>query len=347
MAKRRLVPPSSPPAAPSAPSRQQEGFVLGTDTDMTKDSMDYYTSSPTMPCIEVPSDSQFESSNVMDSLGLEMEPSSLKAEGVKEKDVTDGQEGRSLFQDVTAADSRHQKGHRGEGGSKLDAGDMMETYSSDLNSQSQDKDMQVLLEERRGRQAPQKDQQESPQKTEHKKVDKEQKTGQVAGDSVDVNHDKTPATTCAANNRSSMSINLRTTPPTTLSSSRRTGTNSSNRLSPGAGLHVTTNTTPFGGSPGRHPGAHHLPSPLSSVAPTEFVSPSRSISAEGYQELHRQLVDRMGKDVGTYELRYVRTICTVIEERVLSSELIENGTVVPGSEKTWPVSIFNFIVRIC
>lgn len=87
----------------------------------------------------------------------------------------------------------------------------------------------------------------------------------------------------------------------------------------------------------RLPG-HHLPSPLSSFVSSEFVSPSRSISAEGLQELRRQVVEQSGREAGLCELHYVRTVCTVIEERIISSELIEDGKVVAGSEKVWPVS---------
>ena len=88
------------------------------------------------------------------------------------------------------------------------------------------------------------------------------------------------------------------------------------------------------GTPG-----YHLPSsPVASLASSEFVSPSRSISAEGLQELRRQVTEQLGQEAEVCELRYVRTICTVIEERIISSELVENGVVVPGSGKCWPVS---------
>ena len=86
------------------------------------------------------------------------------------------------------------------------------------------------------------------------------------------------------------------------------------------------------------PGYHHPHSPVSALASSEFVSPSRSISAEGLQELRRQVAEQLGKEAEVYELRYVRTVCTVIEERVISSEPVENGVVVSGSGKCWPVS---------
>jgi len=71
---------------------------------------------------------------------------------------------------------------------------------------------------------------------------------------------------------------------------------------------------------------------------SEFVSPSRTISSEGFKELKRSVDEREGQEVSTHELRYVHTVCTVIEERFISSEMVEAGTVVPGSEKYWPVS---------
>ena len=85
----------------------------------------------------------------------------------------------------------------------------------------------------------------------------------------------------------------------------------------------------------RLPGHHFSSSPLASV---DYVSPSRSISAEGLQELRRKVTEQSGREAELCELRYVRTVCTVIEERFICSELVENGVVVPGSGKSWPVS---------
>lgn len=108
-----------------------------------------------------------------------------------------------------------------------------------------------------------------------------------------------------------------------------------------------------GGSPPRRPSSLSSPPlaaltspprrprlPLSSpVTSADYVSPSRSISAEGLLELRRQVAERTGREAELCELRYVRTVCTVIEERFISSELVENGVVVPGSGKCWPVSL--------
>ena len=132
-----------------------------------------------------------------------------------------------------------------------------------------------------------------------------------------------PSTT----NRRNLSINLSTT--------RSESSTSSAIPSKTSSLHYVP---PFN-SPS-HPRflSHSLSSPVSSIISTEFVSPSRTLSADGYRELKRQVTDQIGTGVDSYELRYVRTVYTVIEERIISSELIENDTVVPGSEKVWPVS---------
>ena len=71
---------------------------------------------------------------------------------------------------------------------------------------------------------------------------------------------------------------------------------------------------------------------------SEFVSPSRTISSEGFKELRRSVDEKEGQEVSAHELRYVHTMCTVIEERFISSETVADGVVVPGSEKFWPVS---------
>ena len=81
-----------------------------------------------------------------------------------------------------------------------------------------------------------------------------------------------------------------------------------------------------------------LSSPHPSMAASEFVSPSRTISCEGFKELKRNVDENEGGEISSHELRYVHTMCTVIEERFISSELVENGVVVSGSEKFWPVS---------
>lgn len=80
----------------------------------------------------------------------------------------------------------------------------------------------------------------------------------------------------------------------------------------------------------------HLSSPFTSSS--EFVSPSRSISAEGLLELRRQVSEQLGREVALCELRYVRTTRTVIEERSICCEMVDNGVVVPGSEKVLQVS---------
>ncbi len=55
--------------------------------------------------------------------------------------------------------------------------------------------------------------------------------------------------------------------------------------------------------------------------------------------------EREGKEVSSHELRYVHTVCTVIEERFISSEMVEDGIVVPGSDKFWPVREFQILQK--
>jgi hypothetical protein len=74
------------------------------------------------------------------------------------------------------------------------------------------------------------------------------------------------------------------------------------------------------------------------ISSAEFVSPSRSISAEGLLELRRQVNEQLGREMPQCELRYVRTTRTVIEERSICSEVVDNGHLVPGSEKVFQVS---------
>ena len=76
-----------------------------------------------------------------------------------------------------------------------------------------------------------------------------------------------------------------------------------------------------------------LPSTPISV---EFVSPSTMISPSGLEELKRQV----GKEgASRFELRHVKTVRTVIEQRIVSSEVIVNNRVVQGSSQVWPVSL--------
>ena len=85
----------------------------------------------------------------------------------------------------------------------------------------------------------------------------------------------------------------------------------------------------------------HLSSPYTSSS--EFVSPSRSISTEGLLELRRQVNEQLGREVALCELRYVRTTRTVIEERSICCEMVDNGVVVPGSEKVLQVTKYMYM----
>ena len=84
------------------------------------------------------------------------------------------------------------------------------------------------------------------------------------------------------------------------------------------------------------PHTHHpLPSPLpSSLPPLEFTSPLGEISPAQLQALR----DQMAGNVSSYELRHIRTYRTVIEQRVVTSERVCDGSVVEGSVRVWPVS---------
>ena len=75
-----------------------------------------------------------------------------------------------------------------------------------------------------------------------------------------------------------------------------------------------------------------LQSPLPS-APLEFTSPRTMITPQGLEDFKRQARQ---EGVNRYELRHVRTVRTVIEQRIVSSEVIENDRVV--TSHVWPVS---------
>ncbi|XP_064390108.1 mucin-17-like isoform X4 [Halichondria panicea] len=72
-------------------------------------------------------------------------------------------------------------------------------------------------------------------------------------------------------------------------------------------------------------------SPVPST-PLEFTSPYSMISPSGMEELKKQ-VRREG--VNRYELRHVRTIRTVTDHRIVSSEVIKNNRVMNGSSRVW------------
>ena len=88
-----------------------------------------------------------------------------------------------------------------------------------------------------------------------------------------------------------------------------------------------------------HPSfASPIPSTPTSL---EFISPSTMVSPSGLEELKRQV----GKEgASRFELRHVRTVRTVIEQRIVSSEVIENNRVVQGSSRVWPVSFISILV---
>lgn len=249
---------SMTPTSTQENSTLQGKFLLGTNTEVY-DSIDDYVSSPSLPHIEVPSDSQFASSQHSED-GFEAE--------------------KKLLDSVTSIDTANV--------SSVD----------NIPKEKSTESMEISAEE-------------TPEMVEVK--------------------NKTSELTLPINSNRSLNLSANNSPrcsSTFLASPRAAATIQPRRLTP----------VSFGSlrSPGQ--AKLHIPSPVSSISSTEFVSPSKIISAEGYKELERQVTEQLGKDAEAYELRYVRTVCTVIEERFICSEVIENNAVVSGSEKLWPVS---------
>ena len=74
-----------------------------------------------------------------------------------------------------------------------------------------------------------------------------------------------------------------------------------------------------------------LQSPLPS-APLEFTSPRTMTTSQGLEDFKRQFQQ---EGVNRYELRHLCTVQTVVEQWIVSSEVIKNNRVVPH---VWPVS---------
>lgn len=83
-------------------------------------------------------------------------------------------------------------------------------------------------------------------------------------------------------------------------------------------------------------------SPLPST-PLQFTSPSTLMSPSGLEELKNQVGQ---EGVTRYELRHIRTIRTVTEHRIVSSEIIENNRVLHGSTRVWPVSFMQCVLKV-
>ena len=91
-------------------------------------------------------------------------------------------------------------------------------------------------------------------------------------------------------------------------------------------------------------------SPLPSASLMEFNSPNAIISPANLEELKRPFSET---ELKSYELHHVMVIRTVVEERVISSEVVRNGRVVPGSCKVCHVHVSEYTycafidVRVC
>lgn len=349
------------PLVEGAKDKARKGFEMGISPSEQQDSVKEYDLSFSLPDIEVPPDSQFESSENADAdIYFKIPKPPLNRSVTSETSDTEAEveENKLLFSDVTASDTRRQKlgALKGNVSSHV-AGVECDPYA--FNSQSQDTDMQVIMKSLRSRNGSKSlkentkddkgvDGEVSPQQ----QLDVQQTSPRVSSKSVreqDGLSDVSPVSSSTNSvtetvNRRNLIINLTagdvpgnssSRPSINISQSVRSRSPCLLSTSPSKNLMISSPTCT------RLP-VCRLPSPLSSVASSEFVSPSCHISAEGLQELRRQVNEQLGRETGVCELRYVRTVCTVIEERFISSELVDSqGIMVPGSGKAWPVSMCN------
>lgn len=269
-AKRKLLPAASADAG---------GFEMGMSTEDPLDSIQWFNSSPSLPLFEVPSDSQFETSDNSEAYSGATKPTTLD---------------RSL---------------------NCDAGDAVE-----------------------GGEHSQTDTQRTPPLS---RAEPSRITDATSGPltrSTPTNQTTTPATQPAIPTNG-LTTHLTTTACTSSSvPSIRVVQSVANSPHLASSPHIASSPHPAS-SPhlARSPVSPmlYLPSAVSS----DFISPSRSISAEGLLELRRQVNEQLGVECGRCELRYVRTTRTVMEERTISSEVVENGVVVPGSGRAYQVRV--------
>ena len=98
--------------------------------------------------------------------------------------------------------------------------------------------------------------------------------------------------------------------------------------------HAAANPLPdVSSSSAMEPTSSSVASPCS-LSVLRFTSPSAVVSSLGLEQLVKQ---QTGGQRKRYELQYVMTYRTVLEHRVLSSQVIEDGQVVGESEKVWQV----------
>lgn len=335
-----------PLALPGANSTKSvEGFEMGMASHEDQDSMLSCGLSPSPPPINVPSDSQFEASDDNSEVVFKItKPPSLNQPQAEETEEMDENDTPAAAVSEKPADSQSQASEAVEVESNKEVG--MESDNPGEVESNKTGEVEELHLEKEPRPASAAGSERPSTKSpftlsypsslgdheEDMEVENVLKAGAMA---------KTGQPEKQHAERSRLSISL-------TSSCNVPSSTSSNRSSPVPMVRLQPSGSPVRplASPVYNPlhsrgppGYHHPHSPVAALASSEFVSPSRSISAEGLQELRRQVTEQLGKEVEVCELRYVRTVCTVIEERVISSELVQNGVVVPGSGKCWPVSV--------
>lgn len=351
------------------------GFEMGVGPgeNQEEDCMMDHSFTSSLPRVEVPRDSQFQSSQNSEEVSFKIprssSPNNQPSTTSSELKDTVPEARQSLFSDVRANDSKRQKlgagkGDVGKGGVAAVRGKDPYEYES----QSQDTDMQLMMQKLQRR------------REEGRRKGSEEGSGEVpatrkellsvsavslssVGTVEQARRTERPVSSEASSmgtvearqteelvsseagarvsDRNSLHISLSASSVTTTTTSTRSSSVPCVRISQSLHSphhHSTTTASPLLLASPTRPRIPH--SPLSSMSSTEFVSPSRTLSAEGLQELRRQVMEQTGRKEGLCELRYLRTVYITMEERFISSELValENGMVVPGSEKSWPVS---------
>ena len=307
-------------------------FQLGTSEHEESYSDVDYSSPPLLPLIDMPSDSQFDISEDLESYFKVQKPSlncSVASNAADGDDKDTEAACKSLFSEVVATKRQKVAPLSGD----------MASIEKHLNSEQQGAaDMPVVMEVVHNMEStPSSDQMEIELAEEPEEA---ASTTKLRSDELPVSKEKAPISVVTESETSQAPASLPNISLTSTASSKggsspipslRLTQSTANRLSPGRPLgavHSPVNTRLQ---------ALSVPIPNSYLAPAEFVSPSKKISSERFMELKRNIDEQVGKEVDRYELRHVRTVRTVIEERFISSELVDSGTAVAGTERFWPV----------
>ncbi len=321
---------------PGVGAKTASGFEMGVAPQAEQDSMLSYGSTPSPPPITVPSDSQFEASDSTEVF-FKLSKPSLNQSRASEAEEVDEEKVPAVTSEEPSPNPNPSQRSKGE---ETDVVPATKTFRESLTPELSSG------QEEKSERPSKKSLVESPANQPASDDGEEMEVEHVPGTaSRETQASPVPERQRhMSDERSKLSI-----PWTTSSDVASSSTAPPPKcFSPIPSLQLQPSLSPMRQSaspmlnplhPRVPPGYHHPHSPLSSLASSEFVSPGRSISAEGLQELRRQVVEQLGREVEVSELRYVRTVCTVIEERVISSELVENGVVVSGSGKCWPVSV--------